>query len=221
MRKYILSTLFFSLATTLTYAHEPYVAPLSYITSNTQIPVISAYAEQALQAEYALKQPTFNIIQPDQSKISITSESTLKSASLIDLPLPQKGTYQISSKVSFPLKYVQHNKEWKTFFDMPADQAKDIKERDYVIPADFKKVPTLVEVTREWSIQSYVSKKKYHLFKVKLMHQYKLSLNNTRTNSSLNNPYKSQSLKMVKQSKMLSYLFALKDKKKMMPLKSL
>ena len=158
MRKYILSTLFFSLATTLTYAHEPYVAPLSYITSNTQIPVISAYAEQALQAEYALKQPTFNIIQPDQSKISITSESTLKSASLIDLPLPQKGTYQISSKVSFPLKYAQHNKEWKTFFDMPADQAKDITERDYVIPADFKKVPTLVEVTREWSIQSYVSK---------------------------------------------------------------
>ena len=158
MRKYILSTLFFSLATTLTYAHEPYVAPLSYITSNTQIPVISAYAEQALQAEYALKQPTFNIIQPDQSKISITSESTLKSASLIDLPLPQKGTYQISSKVSFPLKYAQHNKEWKTFFDMPADQAKDIKERDYVIPSDFKKAPTLVEVTREWSIQSYVSK---------------------------------------------------------------
>ncbi len=158
MRKYILSTLFFSLATTLTYAHEPYVAPLSYITSNTQIPLISAYAEQALQAEYALKQPTFNIIQPDQSKISITSESTLKSASLIDLPLPQKGTYQISSKVSFPLKYAQHNKEWKTFFDMPEDQAKDIKERDYVIPSDFKKAPTLVEVTREWSIQSYVSK---------------------------------------------------------------
>ena len=74
MKKYILSTLFFSLATTLTYAHEPYVAPLSYITSNTQIPVISAYAEQALQPEYALKQPTFNIIQPDQSKISIPSE---------------------------------------------------------------------------------------------------------------------------------------------------
>ena len=129
MKKYILSTLFFSLATTLTYAHEPYVAPLSYITSNTQIPVISAYAEQALQPEYALKQPTFNIIQPDQSKISITSESTLKSASLIDLPLPQKGTYQISSKVSFPLKYAQHNKEWKIFFDMPADKAKNLCTR--------------------------------------------------------------------------------------------
>ena len=158
MKKYILSTLFFSIATTLTYAHEPYVAPLSYITSNTQIPVISAYAEQALQPEYALKQPTFNIIQPDQSKISIPSESDLKSVSLIDLPLPQKGTYQISSKVSFPLKYVQHNKEWKTFFDMPADKAKDIKERDYIIPSDFKKSPTPIEITREWSIQSYVSK---------------------------------------------------------------
>ena len=158
MKKFILSTLFLSLATTLTYAHEPYVAPLSYVTSNTQIPVISAYAEQALQPEYALKQPTFNIIQPDQNKISITSESTLKSASLIDLPLPQKGTYQISSKVSFPLKYAQHNKEWKIFFDMPADKAKNIKDRDYVIPSDFKKTPTLIEVTREWSIQSYVSK---------------------------------------------------------------
>lgn len=158
MNKYIFSVLLLSSFSTLNYAHEPYVAPLSYITSNTQTPVISAYAEQALQPEYALKQPVFNIIQPDQSKISIASESTLKSANLIDLPLPQKGTYLISSQVSFPLKYAQHNKEWKSFFDMPADKAKPIKERDYVIPSDFKKAPTPIEITREWSIQSYISK---------------------------------------------------------------
>ena len=158
MNKYIFSVLLLSSFSTLNYAHEPYVAPLSYITSNTQIPVISAYAEQALQPEYALKQPTFHIIQPDQSKTSIASESTSKSANLIDLPLPQKGTYLISSQVSFPLKYVQHNKEWKSFFDMPADKAKPIKERDYVIPSDFKKAPTPIEITREWSIQSYISK---------------------------------------------------------------
>ena len=102
MRKYILSTLFFSIATTLTYAHEPYVAPLSYITSNTQIPVISAYAEQALQAEYALKDMKFDVIQPDNSKINVAVESKLKSASIFDLALPQEGTYIISSKTSYP-----------------------------------------------------------------------------------------------------------------------
>lgn len=160
MKKHILSTLFLSLATTLTYAHEPYVAPLSYITSNTQIPVISAYAEQALQAEYALKDMKFDVIQPDNSKINVAVESKLKSASIFDLALPQEGTYIISSKTSYPLKYVQHNKEWKVLYDTPADKAGDIKDRDYVVPSDFKKAPTPVEVKREWTIQSYVSKEK-------------------------------------------------------------
>jgi len=155
MKKILFTTL---LACSFAQAHEPYVAPLSYITSNTQIPVISAYAEQAFHAEHALKQATFNIIQPDQSKISIPVESSLKSATVFDLPLPQQGTYQISSTVSFPLKYVQQNKEWKIFFDMPAEKAGSIKDREYVIPSDFKKAPVPVEITREWSIQSYISK---------------------------------------------------------------
>lgn len=81
--------------------------------------MISAYAEQALQPEYALKQPTFNIIQPDQSKISIPSWHDLKSVSLIDLPLPQKGTYQISSKVSFPLNTYSTIKNGKPFLICP------------------------------------------------------------------------------------------------------
>lgn len=157
MKKYLyLSVLLCSYS----YAHEPYVAPLGYNTTNTQIPVIASYAEEALNAEHAMKQTALNVIQPDQSKLQVEAASTLKSATVFDLALPQAGTYHLFSKASFPLKYVQHNKEWKMLFDVPAEKAGKIAEREYVIPADFKKPPVPITINREWSIQSYISKEK-------------------------------------------------------------
>lgn len=157
MNKYILAIVPLSLSI-LTYAHEPYVAPLSYITSNTQIPVISAYAEQAFQAEHAIENINFNVIQPDQTQHTVNVENQLKSASVFDLKLPQSGTYIISTKTSFPLKYVQHNKEWKMIFDVPADEAGNLNDREYVVPSDFEETPAPIEITREWTLQSFVSK---------------------------------------------------------------
>jgi hypothetical protein len=165
MKKYLcLAIVFCSYA----HAHEPYVAPLGYLTANTQIPVIASYAEEALNAEHALKQASLTVIQPDQSNIQIQPASTSKSATVFDLALPQSGTYQLSSKASFPLKYVQHNKEWKMLFDVPADKAGNISEREYVVPSDFKKVPVPVSINREWSIQSFVSKDKASAFQNKI-----------------------------------------------------
>jgi hypothetical protein len=34
-----------ALMPSIVFAHEPYVAPLAFVTENTQIPVISGYAE--------------------------------------------------------------------------------------------------------------------------------------------------------------------------------
>lgn len=155
MKKYLSLALMFC---AYSHAHEPYVAPLSYVTTNTQIPVISGYAEEALNSEHALKQLNFTVIQPDNSQLTIQSIDTAQSASIFNLPLKDKGTYRIFAKTSFPLKYVQHNKEWKMLFDVPADKAEPINEREYVVPSDFKKAPIPVEITREWSLQSYVSK---------------------------------------------------------------
>ena len=161
MKKYIIPSLVLSsLFCSIVQAHEPYVAPLSYITSNTQIPVIGGYAEEALNAEHALGKISFTIIQPDNNKSEIQTSENAKTATVFDLTLKDQGTYQIFAQTAYPLKYVQHNKQWKMLFDMPADQASPISERDYVIPSDFKKVPTPVEITREWSIQSFVSKEK-------------------------------------------------------------
>lgn len=92
---------------------------MSYLTANTQIPVIAGYAEEALNAEHALKQASLTVIQPDQNQLQVQPASTLKSATVFDLALPQSGTYQLGTKVSFPLKYVQHNKEWKMLLMLP------------------------------------------------------------------------------------------------------
>ncbi|MFW1800473.1 DUF4198 domain-containing protein [Acinetobacter nematophilus] len=164
MNKYLALALLFC---SYSNAHEPYIAPLSYITTNSQIPVIGAYAEEALNAEHALKQVALTVIQPDQSQLHIQPAGTLKSATVFDLALPQSGTYQLATQVSFPLKYVQHHKEWKMLFDVAADKAGNISERNYVIPTDFKKAPVPVSIQRAWSIQSYISKDKPSAFQNK------------------------------------------------------
>lgn len=140
-------------------AHEPYVAPLNYTTTNTQMPIFSGYAEEALNSEYALKDVQFNVIQPNQTVVTVQPQSTLESVTAFDLKLPKKGTYTLHAKTSYPIQYVQHNKQWKIFSDVSADQVPALAERDYVIPSDFKgKLPKKVDTVREWSIQSYLSK---------------------------------------------------------------
>lgn len=156
MKKYLVLAL---LACSYSQAHEPYIAPLSYLTANTQISMLSGYAEEALNAEYALKDVQFSVIQPNQTQLSIQPQSQLESVTAFDLKLPQQGTYTVYGKTSYPIQYVQHNKQWKIFADVAADKVPALSERDYVIPSDFKgKAPKKVDTIREWSIQSYVSK---------------------------------------------------------------
>lgn len=59
-------------------------------------------------------------------------------------------------------------------FELPADKAPPRKKRDYLIPADLKtkKIKT-EEVTREWVLQSYLSKAKFQIFNFQI-HQLKL-----------------------------------------------
>lgn len=151
----------FVLVSGYSLAHEPYVAPIAYKTEQTQVTVVSGYAEEALNSEYALKNAKFEITAPDQKKTTIEAASTLNSATVFDLKLPDAGTYNIQTKASYPLKYVQDQKEWKLFFDMAADKAPAKSERDYVIPADLKgKKFTPVEIIREWTLLTYVTKDK-------------------------------------------------------------
>lgn len=143
-------------------AHEPYVAPIAYQTEQTQVTIISGYAEEALNSEYALKDAKFEITAPDNKKTTLQADSKLASATLFDLKLPEAGTYQIQTKASYPLKYVQDRKQWKMFFDMPANEAPAKAERDFLIPADLKtKNIKPVEITREWTLWTYVSKGKH------------------------------------------------------------
>lgn len=140
-------------------AHEPYVAPLAYLTENTQVPVVSAYAEQAFHPEYALKDTAFTVFQPNHTQSTIQPAKQLDSVASFDLKLPEKGTYTLFAKTSYPIEYVQHNGQWKIFADVAADKVPALSERDYVIPSDFKgKVPNKVSTVREWSIQSYLTK---------------------------------------------------------------
>lgn len=148
------------MCSTTSFAHDPFIAPLAYVTENTQIPVIASYAEDTLIPEYAMKDVKhFQVLDPKQSKHELET-SMIKSATLANLELKEQGTYTVSTVASYPLKYVFHDKKWKKLYDISADKAKPLAERDYVIPSDFKKLPKIVDVKRHWLIQSFVTKEK-------------------------------------------------------------
>lgn len=151
-----------SILSTYSYAHDPYVAPLAYLTSNTQIPVLSGYAENAFNSEYALKDASFSILDPLQQSSNIKVDSSLKSATVFDLKLPIDGTYQISTKTSYPIKYAFHEGLWKPLYELSAKDAGERSNREYLIYEDFpqKKPSQVHEIQREWILESYVSKNK-------------------------------------------------------------
>ena len=159
MKNLLISSLV--LVSSYSVAHEPYVAPIAYKTEQTQVAIISGYAEEALHSEYALKNAKFEITNPNNISTTIEPDSKLSSATVFDLKLPESGTYSVKTSATYPLKYVQDQKEWKMFFDIPADKASAKADRKYIIPADLKtKKFTPVEITREWTLLTYVSKDK-------------------------------------------------------------
>lgn len=148
------------MCSTASFAHEPFLTPSAYITENKQIPVLASYTEEMLVPEYAMKDVKhFQVIDPKQEKHELET-SMIKSATFANLELKEQGTYTISTVANYPLKYVYHDKKWKKLYDMTADKAKPLAERDYVIPSDFKKAPQTVDVKRTWLIQSFITKGK-------------------------------------------------------------
>ena len=73
MKNALLCTLLFC---SVAQAHEPYVAPLAYHTENTQVPVLSAYAEQAFHPEYALKDISFSVSNQTKHRLRFKHRST-------------------------------------------------------------------------------------------------------------------------------------------------
>ena len=158
MNRLLVTSLIFVCSYSL--AHEPYVAPLAYKTEQTQVPVVAGYAEEALNSEYALKDAKLTVITPKQDPKVINAEALHKSVTVFDVALPEDGTYILQTQASYPLKYVYDQKEWHLFLIYQQIKLRQ-KERDYLIPADLKskKIKT-EEVTREWVLQSYLSKGK-------------------------------------------------------------
>ncbi len=157
MKKFCLLAAFMS---TVIHAHEPYMTPLSHFTDNSQVAVLAGYAEEALNSEHALKNFEIIVTDPQQHSSKIKSSTDLKSVSVIDLTLPNSGTYLLETKASFPLNYVKDQKVWKMLFEVPSNKAGPKSDRDYLIPDDFKnKRYSIEKITREWTLQSYITKK--------------------------------------------------------------
>lgn len=141
------------------FAHQPYISTLVAQTDNSRTAILSGYAEEALNSEAALKKANFTVVDPDAQISQVSPETQLKSITAFDLALPKEGTYKITSTLSHGLKYAFYDQQWRMFVDRTADKVPAKKDREYVIPSDFKATPETIDVNREWTIQSYISKK--------------------------------------------------------------
>lgn len=85
----------------------------------------------------------------------MTTGSGFKSATLLEVPLLEKGTYSISATAEHATSYAQQDGQWKTDYEMPVDQAPFLVN---LTPAEIKATARKLTSTSHTQVQTYVSR---------------------------------------------------------------
>ncbi|ESQ84152.1 hypothetical protein AEAC466_10420 [Asticcacaulis sp. AC466] len=94
-----LSLLILPFAAGAALAHSPYLKPNTFTADARldHVTVEAAFAEGALRPEIAMKSDGWAVIAPDGTRTALTPAAALKDATFLEVPLPQDGTYRITS----------------------------------------------------------------------------------------------------------------------------
>ena len=160
MFKAILSTSLLStslLLTTIVHAHEAYILPLSDLPQGKQVLLHAGYTEDLFVPEFPLKAQYYGV-NPQGQQQEITSVPGLQSATLIELPLEQQGTYKIFALAEHSTDYAQQKGIWKAVYDMPASEAPTASDRSYLLIHEVKNTDPKRVSKAHSHVVSYVSK---------------------------------------------------------------
>lgn len=138
-------------------AHEAYILPLSDLPEGKQVLLHAGYTEDLFVPEFPLKAQYYSV-NPQGKQQELTPISGLQSATVLELPLKQPGTYKVFARAEHSTSYARQNGLWKAVYDMPADQAPAASERPYLITSEVKSTDQKLTSKTHGQVVSYITK---------------------------------------------------------------
>ncbi|RYZ89779.1 MAG: DUF4198 domain-containing protein [Moraxellaceae bacterium] len=140
-------------------AHQAYIIALGDMPEGKQVLLHAGYTEALFVPEFPLE-ASYSSLSPDGQKQGLQPLTGAKSATLLELPLPQPGTYKVVATKQSKTNYAQQNGQWKAVYDMAADKAPAASERPYLINSEVKATDQQQVSTLHGHVLTYVSKEK-------------------------------------------------------------
>lgn len=140
-------------------AHQAYMIALGDMPEGKQVLLHAGYTEALFVPEFPLE-ASYASFSPDGQKQELQPLSGAKSATVLELPLPQSGTYKVLATKQSKTDYAQQNGQWKAVYDMAADKAPAASERPYLIRSEVKANDKQLVSTLHGQVLTYVSKEK-------------------------------------------------------------
>lgn len=138
-------------------AHQAYILPLSDLPQGKQVLLHAGYTEDLFAPEFPLKAQYYGV-NPQGQQQEITPVTGLQSATVMELPVEQQGTYKVFALAEHSTNYAHQKGIWKAVYDMPANQAPAASERAYLLTGEVKDTNQKRVSKAHSHVVSYVSK---------------------------------------------------------------
>ena len=149
-----------TLTTTASYAHYPFVAPLSYQTFNNHTAVVAGFYDNPFASEVAIKNFKFHYHNPEGKKVYLEDDAFSQTQTLSSFSLENKidGTYRIrGEKQGSTNRFALDGKTWKPLIAAKFDPA---KANANVFYAENLKKNTQVKTVQTFElIETFVSRR--------------------------------------------------------------
>lgn len=145
---------------TTSFAHYPYVAPMSYQSFNNHTAIVAGFYDNPFASEVAIKNFKFHYHTPAGVKIYIDDAAWAKTQTLSSYSLENKidGTYRIrGEKQGAVNRFVLDGKKWKPLVAAKPDAAKVSDKVFYA--ANLKKNNTVKTVQSLEIVETFVSRR--------------------------------------------------------------
>lgn len=158
--------------TTLSYAHYPYVAPLSFQTFNNHTAIVAGFYDNPFAPEVAIKNFDFHFHTPNGEKIYIKQQdwSNTQTLSVYSLENKIDGTYRIRGEKQGKIaKFALDAGKWKALINAEAKNAQS-SNANVIYASSLKKNAKVKSVQSTEIIESFVSRRQTSDHVIKYIH---------------------------------------------------
>lgn len=161
-----------ALSTSISHAHYPYVAPLSFQTFNNHTAIVAGFYDNPFAPEVAIKNFDFHFHTPTGEKIYIKEQDWLKTQTLSAYSLENKidGTYRIrGEKQGNIAKFALDAGKWKALVNAEPKDPQSLNA-NVIYASQLKKNTQVKTVKTTDIIESFVSRRQTSDHVIKHIH---------------------------------------------------